>query len=55
MTRKENLRSQSQHPASLVAADHTAPKHPMEHLGHEADLCLIRSDLKSLAVNDYLW
>lgn len=52
--RKKNSSSQSRCPDSSVPGDHVTSKHPLEHLGHKVSLCLVHSDLKSLAANDYL-
>lgn len=48
------LSSQSWHPALCITRDHITSKHALKHLGQRVTLCLVHSDLKSLAANDYL-
>lgn len=54
VAKKRNPSSQSRHLALSVTRDHITSKHPVEHLGHKVNPCLVHSDLKSLAANDYL-
>lgn len=54
MAKKKNPISQSRHRASSITGDLVTFKHPLEHLGRKVSLCLVHSDLKSLAANDYL-
>ena len=52
--KKKKFSSQSRQLTLCISGDHITPEYPLEHLGHRVNFCLVHSDLKSLAANDYL-
>lgn len=54
VAKKKNPSTQSRQQTPSIIGDLITSKHPLKHLGQKIRLCLVHSDLKSLAANDYL-